>query len=166
MRLSDKTIKSLVLEKDLIQPFNQKQLQPASYDLTLDPTKALKIIHINTKPEHHEIDLKEHPFIYPGDFLLASTNEIVNVPDFLAGEVKGKSSVGRLGLQIQNAGFIDPGFSGNITLELFNSGSLTIDLLSLPAIGQIAFDWLDFPAENPYNGHYVNQKGVTKSWLN
>ena len=151
MILSDKTIESI---KDLISPFNKNNLQPASMDLTLK-----EIMRNGVKSD------KAFEILKPKEFILASTNEIVNVPDNLVGIVSGKSSLARMGLAIHDAGFIDPGFSGQITLELFNKSNKAITLKKDMPICQIYFVKTDAPVENSYNGHYQNQKGVTGSWM-
>lgn len=109
--------------------------------------------------------------IMPGDFVLASTLEEVLLPDDIAARVEGKSSLGRLGLAVHiTAGFIDPGFRGQITLELKNMGNEEIMLRKGQYVAQLSFHQLMSRARRPYgsaglNSHYQNQRGVTASWL-
>jgi dCTP deaminase len=115
------------------------------------------------------------PFIlHPGEFVLGSTYEVVSLPDDLAGRLEGKSSLGRLGLLTHStAGFIDPGFSGHITLELSNVATLPIKLWPGMKIGQLCLFRLSSPAEHPYGSaiygsKYQGQRGPTasKAYLN
>ena len=115
------------------------------------------------------------PFIlHPGEFVLASTYEVVTLPDDVAGRLEGKSSLGRLGLLTHStAGFIDPGFSGHVTLELSNVATLPIKLWAGMKIGQLCLIRLSSPAEQPYGSsaygsRYQGQRGPTasKSYLN
>ena len=77
--------------------------------------------------------------------------------------VEGRSSLGRLGLFIQNAGWVDPGFHGEITLELFNANRCAIKLQAGRRIGQLVFARMDRAARNPYCGKYQGQRGATGS---
>ena len=116
----------------------------------------------------------EHFILHPGEFVLASTYEVITLPDDVAGRLEGKSSLGRLGLLTHStAGFIDPGFSGHITLELSNVANLPVKLYPGMKIGQLCLFRLSSPAENSYGSakygsRYQNQRGPTasKSWLN
>ena len=88
--------------------------------------------------------------LHPGEFVLGSTLELCTLPDDLAGRLEGKSSLGRLGLLTHStAGFIDPGFSGHITLELSNVANLPITLWPGMKIGQLCILRLTSPAEHP-----------------
>src|SRR5688572_7921697 len=112
----------------LIQPYNQEQLQPASYDLLLG------LVRLNGQN-------LERVKIRPGEFLLASTLEKVHLPASMVGRIEGKSSRARQGLIIHTAGFIDPGFEGELTLEITNLSNKEIPLERGMRIGQIAFQW-------------------------
>jgi dCTP deaminase len=101
----------------------------------------------------------------PSKFVLASTQEKISVPNHLAAFVAGRSSVGRLGLQIQNAGFVDSGFQGQITLELYNQSEKPILLKAGVRICQLVFFQLDETTEQPYSGKYQGQEGATGSRL-
>ncbi len=169
MILSDKTLREFLDKKKLIiEPLDEIQLQPASIDLRLG-THYLKVaeqrsamLDLVTKPEYEEIIQKE--VIIPAHaFLLATTREYVKLPDDLTAFVEGRSSIGRLGLFIQNSGWVDPGFEGEITIELYNANSLPIKLKSGMRICQLVFAQLDQNALNPYRGKYQGQRQATGS---
>src|SRR5687767_11708959 len=109
------------------------------------------------------------PILHPGEFVLASTYEAVTLPDDVAARLEGKSSLGRLGLLTHStAGFIDPGFSGHVTLELSNVATLPIKLWPGMKIGQLCFFRLSSPSEHPYGSEkygsrYQGQRGPTPS---
>jgi dCTP deaminase len=112
----------------------------------------------------------DEPFIlHPGEFVLGSTYEVVSLPDDVAARLEGKSSLGRLGLLTHStAGFIDPGFSGHVTLELANVANLPIKLWPGMKIGQLCFFRLSSSAEHPYGSakygsRYQGQRGPTPS---
>ena len=108
MIFNDEWIKKQAENKDMIKPFNEDQVQPNSYDVMLNRVKDTLIM--------------------PREFMLAETLEYVRIPKNAVGIVKGKSSIGRLGLCVQNAGVLDSGFCGTVTLELFNQSDRPIDL--------------------------------------
>lgn len=138
MFLSDGTL--LSKGSELIHPFNPLFVQPCSVDLSIDQTTS----------------------IYPHQFKLISTYEVVTVPLDLGARVEGKSTWGRRGLFVHvSAGWIDPGFQGTITLELYNASTDLIEIQELDSICQIAFFQLDKPAIRGYNGKYQNQSGAT-----
>jgi dCTP deaminase len=116
-----------------------------------------------------EVEPDEAFVLHPGEFVLASTYEVVTLPDDVAARLEGKSSLGRLGLLTHStAGFIDPGFSGHVTLELSNVATLPIKLWPGMKIGQLCFFRLSSPAENPYGSaaagsRYLGQRGPTAS---
>jgi dCTP deaminase len=178
--LSDGGIRMRIFIGDLgIEPFDDKMVQPASVDFTLADTilvfnnhqvAALDPFDI---PEglHTAVTLtREQPFIlHPGEFVLGATAERVSMPDDLVARCEGKSSLGRLGLQVHStAGFVDPGFSGQVTLELSNVANFPLVLTPGMKVGQFAFETLDAPAQRPY-GHpdlgskYQNQSGPVAS---
>lgn len=147
------------------EPYNQAY-QPASLDIKLgDVEKKSCACAICT--EDGEVRWR----ILPGDFILASTMEEIILPDDIAARVEGKSSLGRLGLAVHiTAGFIDPGFHGQVTLELKNLGNEEIMLRKGQYVAQLSFYQLSTRARRPYgsaglNSHYQNQRGVTHSWL-
>lgn len=96
-------------------------------------------------------------------FVLACTQETITLPDDLAAQIHGCSSIGRTGLFVQNAGWVDPGFSGQITLELYNATNSSIPLVPGMRIAQIAFSAMTGPAQHPYaeRGRYQGQRGAT-----
>ena len=151
--LSDVSIRKLIAG-GLIEPIpHDRQVQPASVDLLLG---EMATPSIGTSPW----------LLHPGEFRLASTLETVTLPADVAGWVAGKSTLARLGLTVEQAGFCDPGFSGTITLELFNATRDPIVLRREQPICQIAFIRLDQPAERPYGSrglgsHYQGQQGPT-----
>lgn len=163
MILSDKTLKKLIKSKTLIvKPIDDKSIQPASIDcrlgnhfLVMEENK-MEIITLDSKIKYREI-IADEITIPPKSFLLATTQEYFEMPDNLTAFVEGRSSIGRIGLFIQNAGWIDPGFKGRITLELYNASSLPIKLKSGKRICQMVFCKMDSPAENPYSGKYQGQ---------
>ncbi len=161
-------------EKPLIEPYNTKQLQPASYDIRLAST--IRVPHLREyapidlrKPVENrtdEVDITDGFVLNQHHFVLASTVEWVNIPDKLVARIEGRSSLARIGLQIHSAGYIDPGFCGNITLEIVNFGENPILLWPDVMIGQLSFERLSSPCESPYKGKYQNSTGTVASRFN
>lgn len=120
------------------------------------------IIKMDSKTEYKTIKTDTY-ILLPGQFVLATTMEYFELPDDLTAFVEGRSSLGRMGLFIQNAGWVDPGLKGEITLELFNANRCAIELKSGRRVGQLVFAKMDFPALNPYSGKYQGQRGATGS---
>jgi dCTP deaminase len=139
--------------KKLFDKFNIEQVNSASYDLKLDN----RFVDLRTGEEICADEIT----INPGDAYLASTWEYVRLPDYIAGAVFLKSSMARLGLDHALAGWVDPGFEGNLTLELHSHRLIT--LLAGQRTVQIVFYGLDEAAEHPYNGKYKGQVGPTKA---
>ncbi|MBQ4429253.1 MAG: dCTP deaminase [Clostridia bacterium] len=169
MILSDKTIKRMLDEKSLIiEPCAAEQIQPASVDIRLGSTFSVVddtpsgIITLNNEIKYRTITADTY-LIMPGQFVLATTMEYFELPDDLTAFVEGRSSLGRMGLFIQNAGWVDPGFKGEITLELFNANRCAIELRSGRRVGQLVFAQMDEAALNPYRGKYQGQRGATGS---
>jgi len=169
MILSDKTIKQLLREGKLgISPLEDWQVQPASVDVRLGDTFSTVeessggVISLGEKIKYKTIR-SDRFVILPGQFVLATTMEYFRLPDNITASVEGRSSVGRLGLFIQNAGWVDPGFEGEITLELFNANKCAIELAAGRRVGQLVFTLLDQSAEKPYRGKYQGQRGATGS---
>src|SRR6188474_775249 len=160
-----------------IDPFDPGCLQPSSVDLHLDGD--FRVFRNNRYPfidvRAQQPDLTElvsvaddEPFIlHPTEFVLGQTLEWVELPDDLVARLEGKSSLGRLGLLIHaTAGYVDPGWKGNLTLELSNVANLPITLYPGMKIGQISFFQLTTPAETPYGSagnKYQGQRGPTAS---
>lgn len=164
MILSDRTIKRLLKERTIvIDPAPaDSQIQPASVDLTLGADFL----------SPYENDSRHYPGSYtilPGECVLGTTVERVEVCDWLVGRVEGKSSWGRRFLMIHStAGFIDPGFQGQLTLEITNLSQVSQVLPIGQPIAQISFQLTDLRVERPYgsdglNSHYQNQENVTAS---
>lgn len=170
MILSDKSIKEEIGKGSIgIEPFYPECIQPSSIDVHLGG----KFLTFN-KVQHAAINVKERqeglmtevsvgknePFIlHPGEFVLGSTVERVRMPNHIAGRIEGKSSLGRLGLLIHStAGYIDPGWDGNLTLELSNVSPLPIKLFPEMKIGQISFIKMTSEVENPYGSGSLKSK--------
>ena len=180
MLLSDRDIAAEVdARRVVLAPWDPSMIQPSSVDVRLDKYFRLFDNHkypvidpAQDQPELTrlvEADPADGFVLHPGEFVLGSTLETVTLPDDLAARVEGKSSLGRLGLLTHaTAGFVDPGFSGHVTLELSNVATLPIMLWPGMKIGQPAFFRLSSPAENPYGSakygsHYQGQRGPTAS---
>ena len=169
MILSDKTIMKMLNEQTLkIETMTAEQIQPASFDIRLGNTfsvveeSSTGIITLGEEIKYKTITTDTY-LILPGQFVLATTMEYFELPDDLTAFVEGRSSLGRMGLFIQNAGWVDPGFKGEITLELFNANRCAIELRAGRRVGQLVFARMDSPALNPYNGKYQGQTGATGS---
>ena len=152
----------------VISPLIPEQIQPASVDVRLGNTfSVVEDSSSGILTLAHEISYKtittDTYLLLPGQFVLATTMEYFELPDDLTAFVEGRSSLGRLGLFIQNAGWVDPGFRGEITLELFNANRCAIELQAGRRIGQLVFARMDQAAQNPYRGKYQGQKGATGS---
>lgn len=166
MILSDKSLKSMIASGELaVDPLTDESIQPASIDCRLG-SHFLLIDDFNMQSISMDREITYREFegdaitLPPHSFLLATTMEYVRLPHDLTAFVEGRSSIGRLGLFIQNAGWVDPGFEGRITLELYNANSLPIQLQAGRRICQLVFCKMDQPALNPYRGKY---QGQTKS---
>ena len=165
--LNDFLIKHNCERNGLISPFSIENLQPHSYDATLAQKIKVAAYDFNTG-EHLwiENDCYTSDFeLLPGSFALASTLEYFKLPQNIVGFVQGKSSVGRNGLQIENAGLIDAGFEGAITLELYNMAPWPIKLKVGMPICQIHFTDVQSPIYKDYSkiGHYNKQTGPTEA---
>ncbi|GAB2688823.1 dCTP deaminase [Thalassiella azotivora] len=178
--LSDRDIRAeLDAGRVVLEPDDRSMIQPSSVDVRLDKFFRLFDNHrypfIDPAEEQPELTrLVETPdgeafVLHPGEFVLASTFEVVTLPDDVAARLEGKSSLGRLGLLTHStAGFIDPGFSGHVTLELSNVATLPILLWPGMKIGQLCFFRLTSAAEDPYGSarhgsRYQGQRGPTAS---
>ena len=180
MLLSDRDIRSEINNgRVAVEPFEEAMIQPSSVDVRLDKFFRVFENHkysvIDPSIEQAELTREVIPedgeafILHPGEFVLASTYEIITLPDDIAGRLEGKSSLGRLGLLTHStAGFIDPGFSGHITLELSNVANLPVKLFPGMKIGQLCLIKLSSPAEHPYGSaiyasRYQGQRGPTPS---
>ena len=185
MVLSDRTIRRLLAEGRIeIDPFDDALLQPSSVDVRAD--RYFRVFHNARYPfidvkrpmedltELVEVAGDDAFILHPGEFVLGSTLERVRLPDDLVARLEGKSSLGRLGLLIHStAGFIDPGWNGQVTLELSNVSNLPITIYPGMKIGQVSFVQLSEPAESPYGSgvlgsKYQDQRGPVPSryWQN
>ena len=169
MILSDQTIRKFLQEGSLfISPLEEEQIQPASVDIRLGDTFSIVedtsdgIITMENEIHYKTITTDTY-LLLPGQFVLATTMEYFRLPDNLTAFVEGRSSLGRMGLFIQNAGWVDPGFEGEITLELFNANRCAIRLQTGRRVGQLVFAQMDAPALVPYQGKYQGQRGATGS---
>lgn len=169
MILSDGTIREMLAAGTLeISPLEDDQIQPASVDVRLGDTFSVAedlpggILSLE-KEAVYKTARTDTYILLPGQFVLATTMEFVGLPDDLTAFVEGRSSLGRMGLFIQNAGWVDPGFRGEITLELFNANRCAIELRSGRRVGQLVFARMDAPALRPYDGKYQGQRGATGS---
>ena len=169
MILSDKSIKKYLESGELlIEPLEPRQIQPASVDIRLGHNfLRLDENNFGTMTMTDEIEYTrfecDELIIPSGSFLLATTMEYIRLPNNLTAFVEGRSSIGRMGLFIQNAGWVDPGFEGEITLELYNANSLPIRLEAGRRICQLVFAAMDDEAENPYCGKYQKQRSAVGS---
>ena len=185
MLLSDRDIRAeITAGRVKVEPFTEAMVQPSSVDVRLDrffrvfENHKYSVIDPSTEQPDltREVAVTADEFfiLHPGEFVLASTYEVITLPDDIAGRLEGKSSLGRLGLLTHStAGFIDPGFSGHITLELSNVANLPVKLFPGMKIGQLCLIKVSSPAEHPYGSavygsRYQGQRGPTpsKSWLN
>lgn len=153
--LSNNDINKAIENRSLIlSPYTEEQIQPASIDLRLDGT--LLIPGSDTKVTIQD----DTPFLLnPQEFILGSTLELVGLDNTLGALVAGKSSLARQGLTVAT-GFVDPGFKGTITLEIFNVSNKTVPLTRHMGIAQLVLHKLDTPGTK-YNGKYQNQRGAT-----
>lgn len=175
MLLADRQIKDRIASGDLqISPYDPERVQPASVDLLLDryiriPARPGTTIDVANVPEGHTklVDMEDGWLMKPKEFLLASTVERVALPTDLAARVEGKSSLGRLGLAVHiTAGFVDPGFQGQITLEVVNEAPWPIVLRPMMPIAQLCLIPMAAVPTRPYGSagnHYQGQCGPTES---
>lgn len=177
--LSDNAIrKELAAGRIVIDPPPlDRRIQPVSVDVTLGDTwrayrRGSAIIRPGALPaedltSEHVIRRGSGVTLLPRDFLLLTTAEHITLPDDIVAMVHGKSTLGRLGLQVHvTAGLIDPGFRGQITLEAVNLGPLVLELFPGDAIGQVTFERTSSPCDRPYGSqglgsHYQGQRGAT-----
>ena len=168
--LSDRDIRAAIeAGQVVIRPYDPADLQPSSVDLHLD--HSFRVFRNNRYPfidvRQKQPDLTElltvkadEPFIlHPGEFVLGQTLEWVELPNDLVARLEGKSSLGRLGLLIHStAGYVDPGWKGNLTLELSNVANLPIALYFGMKIGQISFFRMTSPVDRPYGSPSLGSK--------
>jgi len=167
--VSDSSLRRMLAAGEIVvEPLEDYQIQPASVDLRLSDhflkvdENSVESITLDKPLSYIEIK-REEIVIPPQTFLLAVTREFIRLPANITAFVEGRSSIGRIGLFIQNAGWVDPGFAGTITLELFNANRLPIRLSAGRRICQIVFARMDSPASRPYAGKYQNQREAVGS---
>lgn len=178
--LADIDIEALS-KSGVIDPYNPDNLQPASYDVTLNnvyrvmpgaavisqrlPDGAVNPFDQKTLDEITQREVADDRiFIRPGQFILTGTVEKISIPPYLVGRIEGRSSLGRLGLAVHiTAGYLDPGFSGNVTLECANLSPYIIRLTPGMRIAQISFHKLSKYARKPYSGRYQGDTEVQAS---
>lgn len=161
------------LSPPLIEPFKDGNLQPASYDVELASKLLIpKTIHSSEldlrhgdKPLVHELEmsLESGYILRHNKMILGSTIEYVDIPETMVGRVEGKSTLARLGIQIHSAGYLDPGFRGNVTLEIVNFWPRSIVMWTGMKIAQLSFEYLTSGCQTPYNAqrnHYQDSEGV------
>ena len=168
MILSDRTIQELIQNGELgIEPIEDRQIGPASVDLRLGGTfrtpRATDGMYSMSEPIEYERADGEAFVIPAHGFVLATTAESIRLPDYLTAFVEGRSSIGRLGLFIQNAGWVDPGFEGAITLELLNANAAPMRIEAGRRICQLVIARADGPVDRPYAGKYQGQHETTGS---
>ena len=178
--LSDVDIKNSIKNKDIeISPLIEDFIQPSSVDLRVGADFRVfenhKYSHIDPKSKQDDLTTLvtssiEEPFVlHPGEFVLGTTFEKVSLSNMVVARLEGKSSLGRIGLLIHStAGFVDPGFSGYLTLELSNVANLPIKIYPEMKIGQISFYYLNSLSESKYGSgidgsKYQGQEGPTPS---
>jgi len=173
MILSDRKIKELLKKGELVvQPLDEVQIQSSSVDLRLgndfllypEEIDILDVKNPDLGNQLKKVVADDEGFvIQPKHFILATTREYIKLPDYLTAFVEGRSSLGRLGLFIENAGWVDAGFEGNITLEFYNANSRPLKIYPGMRICQLVFAQMESPAEKPYRGKYQGQRGTTAS---
>ncbi|MCB1046733.1 MAG: dCTP deaminase [Calditrichaeota bacterium] len=163
MILSDLTLKEMLADgRLLVEPLEEHSVQPASVDCRLGShflvieQNSMDVLSLDKEIIYREFE-GDSITLPPHSFLLATTMETVRLPNNLTAFVEGRSSIGRMGLFIQNAGWVDPGFEGRITLELYNANSLPIRLQAGRRICQLVFCKMDRDTPNPYRGKYQGQ---------
>ena len=178
--LSDKDIKKSLKNNEIeISPLDEDYIQPSSVDLRVGSDFRVfenhKYSHIDPKAQQDDLTTlvtasQNEPFVlHPGEFVLGTTYEKVTLSNKVVARLEGKSSLGRIGLLIHStAGFVDPGFSGYLTLELSNVANLPIKIYPEMKIGQISFYYLNSPSESEYGSDlygskYQGQEGPTPS---
>ena len=170
MVLSDKTIRAEIDSgRIVIDPYDESLVQPSSVDVRVD--NRFRVFQNSRYPyidvrqpmedltELVEVEGEEPFILHPGEFVLGQTLERVTLPNDLVARLEGKSSLGRLGLLIHStAGFVDSGFSGNLTLELSNVANLPITIYQGMPIGQMSFMRMDAPVDRPYGSEETGSK--------
>ena len=163
MIISDGTLQSLLEKGEIVcTPLSDNALQPASIDCCLGDhflwpdTAVMDVIDMEKTTSYQEV--RSQSILVPAkSFVLATTREFFKIPSHISAFVEGRSSVGRMGLFVQNAGWVDPGFEGCITLELYNAADIPIRLCAGRRICQMVFCYVDKQVLFPYRGKYQGQ---------
>lgn len=172
--LPDMMIRKHIFKCAMIEPFDEDQLQPASYDVRLaSKLQVPSLMNTNSidlgEPEsirdrNSTFDMDSKGYVLQSNrFVLASTIEKVDLPTNIVGRIEGKSSLARLGIQIHSAGYLDPGFRGNVTLEIVNFNDLPIILRPGVLIAQLSFAFMSEHSSRPYKGRYQDSEGTIES---
>ena len=166
MIYGNEMIKNYISKHRLVEYHEDKQIEPASVDMRLGNTWLVPVVtgsmvNLGDAVRYNRYEADSF-VLHPGQFALATTMEKVNLPAHMAAFVQGRSSIGRIGLTVQNAGFVDPGFSGHITLELVNESPNPIILKSGYRVAQLVF-LKAFCVTEPYAGKYNGQVEATGS---
>lgn len=175
MILVDRDIRKALAEGIIeIDPYDETFLQAASYDIRLSPEirridPRMECLDPSIAQPYSFVEVLSHAFaLHPGEFILASSVERIRLPDYMVAQLAGKSSLARLGIQIESAGFFDPGWNGQATLEIVNLTQRPVRIFPWMKIAQMVFQTTSNRAERPY-GHpelgskYQNQAGPTPS---
>lgn len=170
MILGDRDIRKLIDDGNIFFFSGEPLVNPASLNVRLGNTflipkrRFFKGVRLGDKMEYHRYEIKngDEFCLMPGQFALATTKEVFNIPSTMAAYVQGRSSIGRAGLTVQNAGYVDPGFHGAITLELKNETCNPIYLRPGYPVAQMIFEECT-PVEKPYEGKYNGQIEATGS---
>lgn len=165
--------RNLNIPLELIYPFKSNQLQPASYDCQLHfeilvPVPKISPVDLREPGVEmtNKVEIDHGHMLMPHQFVLGATKEWVNIPNNMVGRIEGKSSRARRGLQVHSAGYLDPGFRGNVTLELVNFAPWPILLYPDILIAQLSFEYLTSSCKQPYSSyrnHYQNSHGAVES---
>lgn len=156
MILNDIKIVEQITSNKIIEPYQEDNVNPASYDLCLSGVQS-----INFKDQHIEDSIEQDGqiIILPGESFLAATVEIINLPNNITGEIVNKSSTGRKGLFLASSGWVDPGFRGQLTVAMKNETMKPIILKYGQQLWQLILAECE-PAGEVYKGHYQDSEGV------
>ncbi len=181
MILSDRSIKELIASKKLvITPFEESLIQPSSYNLRLaNSFRLFKNVKqafldikkpVDTLMESFIVENDEPIIIHPREFILGETLEYFEIPNNIVGRLEGRSSLGRVGINISTAGYVDPGYKGSLTFQISNLATIPIALYPQMKVAQISFLQMTTDADMPYgskelNSKYQGQRGPTESRL-
>lgn len=160
MLLSDRSIEDLLEQGEItVDPaVEAEQIQPASLDVRFGNE-----LYDVANDELMEIEYGEEHVLEPGVPYLGHTQDVVDIPNYLASQLTGRSSYGRLFVTVhQTAGWLDPGFKGDITLEIYNLNVEPIEIEAGERVGQMVFFWTDRRTRG-YDGQYQGQRGITRS---